>query len=150
MQTWITDFNFLKSAKNLDRKRLQAQIYEGIHILSSLLNVNDKLVNPKGSVKNHPVAKLWENYENELFNYIDIHMAVIDPYYIEKNNINTLNFLLLADIGKFHINEQLIIPWITPELIRVHRSILIQKKPEYYRKKWPDIPDNLIMRYDWI
>lgn len=150
MQTWITDSNFLKSAKNLDKKRLHSQIYEGIHILASLLNCNNKLINPKRSVKNHPAAKLWSGYENELFNYIDIHMAVIDPCYIIKNNINTLNLLLLVDIGKFHINEQFVIPnWITPELIRVHRSVLIQKKPEYYREKWPDIPDNLEMRYNW-
>lgn len=57
MQTFITDKNYSISASNLDNKRLGAQIYEGIHILASLLDVNDKLVTPKRSVKNHPVAK---------------------------------------------------------------------------------------------
>lgn len=47
MQTWITDKDFFKSAANLDRRRLGAQLYEGIHVLASLLEVNDKLVTPK-------------------------------------------------------------------------------------------------------
>jgi hypothetical protein len=53
MQTFIPDYNFYRSACNLDTKRLGSQIYEAIHILASLLYVNDKLVNPKRNVKNH-------------------------------------------------------------------------------------------------
>jgi hypothetical protein len=74
MQTWITDKDFYKSASNLSRQHLQAQIYEGIHILASLLDVNDKLVNPKRNVKNHSASKLWIGYEVKLLNYIMIHI----------------------------------------------------------------------------
>jgi hypothetical protein len=70
MQTWLTDSDFSLSASNLDTKRLNAQIYEGIHILSSLLDVNDKLINPKRNVKNHPASKLWVGYQKQLlFSY---------------------------------------------------------------------------------
>jgi hypothetical protein len=150
MQTWITDYNFYQSAKNLDNKRLHAQIYEGIHILSSLLNINDKLVNPKRSVRNYPVAKLWEGHEYNLFQYINNHIVVWIckgfRYYgtVSYENIRILYYFILQYYDK---SEYLF--WITDELIQIHRSVLIQKKSEHYKKLWPDVPEGLKMRYDF-
>lgn len=129
MQTFITDKDFYKSASNLTRQHLQAQIYEGIHILASLLDVNDKLVNPKRSVKNHPASKLWVGYETELLYYIYCHISEwIDKRGCESK-INSLNFILLRKY--ININWENQNPsWITDELIQTHRSVLIQKEIE--------------------
>jgi len=153
MQTWITDFSFSKSAQNLDNKRLHTQIYEGIHIFASLLDINNKLVNPKRSIKNHPTAKLWKGYELNLWIYIYFHrMEWKNRGY--KNTITEKNIMIIVKyLYKFNDNNLAYKngnpDWITEELVTTHRSVLIQKKPEHYRKLWPDVPDDLQMRYDW-
>jgi hypothetical protein len=132
MQTKITDKDFYKSASNLTRQHLGAQIYEGIHILASLLDCNDKLVNPKRNVKNHPASRLWIGYEYELLFYIERHL---DEWCVErgyKSNINDQNFFMLCD-QKYERNFKYGIKnldWITDELIQTHRSVLIQKEIE--------------------
>lgn len=137
MQTWITDKNYRISASNLDNKRLGVQIYEGIHVLSSLLNINDKLVNPKRSVVNHPVAKFWKGYELDLLNYISIHMDEwLKRGYTTQINIQnyrilvyfiSLNLKYMFNCSNHKMNE---------DLIKLHKQILINKKPEYYKEKW--------------
>jgi hypothetical protein len=155
MQTWITDKDFYKSASNLDTRRLQANIYESIQILASLIDCSDKLVNPKRNVKNYPQAKLWKGYERELYIYIGKHILVWEQnkYKYDYSTITYRNyeFIIFNKLVELNIMPFLIkIPkWITDELIQVHRSVLIQKKPDYYKKLWPDVSDNLKMRYDW-
>lgn len=156
MQTWITDFNFTKSALNLDKKRFYAQIYEAIHILASLLDVNDKLVNPKRSVKNHPAAKLWKTDEDVLLHYIKCHSHIWKinlkmPLGYYRKTITGRNIKILNKIIKnkqFNFKDEYP-KWITEKLITTHRSVLIQKKPDYYKHLWPNCPENLKMRYDW-
>lgn len=130
MQTWITDKDFYKSAGNLNRNHLAAQIYEGIHILASLLDYTDKLVNPKRNVKNHPAAKLWIGNEKELLIYICDHLNNwIDRGY--KTSINTKNYLYLRSLFNpvdFTYDKYRLPLWITDELIQTHRSVLIQKE----------------------
>lgn len=157
MQTFITNYNFYKSAENLDVKRRMSQIYESIHILASLLDMNDKLINPKRNIKNHPVAKLWEGYETWLFNYITCHIVI----WINKSKktikeiletITIRNYSLLSIKIKNHFPtfiDKNYPYWITDKLIKIHRSVLIQKKPDFYKKLWPGVPDNLIMKYDF-
>jgi hypothetical protein len=147
MQTWITDYSFMQSAKNLDRQRLGAQIYEGIHILASLIGLNDKLVNPKRDVSNYPQAKLWKGWEGDLYLYILCHLIEWEKRG-HKAEISNKNIAMISWEKKMVIAPQYV-PWITPELIIVHRSVLIQKKPEHYKPLWPNCPDNLKMRYDW-
>jgi hypothetical protein len=155
MQTWITDKDFYKSAVNLNRQHLQANLYESIHILASLLDVNDKLVNPKRNVKNHPAAKLWEGYEDALFYYIDAHIvAWLNIGY--KCNINKANMRFIYAVmkdNKYSYFQNKISNWITDELIQTHRSVLIQKeikkKVNHYQNLWPNCPNDLKMKYDW-
>lgn len=147
MQTWITDKNFESSARNLDYKRLGAQIYEAIHILASNLEVNEKLYNPKRSVKNHPVSKLWCNHNGCLLYYISCHLNeyIIDRRY--NSIINLENFIFLSSL----IEMNHVIPeWVTDELIDTHRSVLISKKEDHYLRLWPDNKRDLKMRYDWL
>lgn len=132
MQTWITNLDYSLSAKNLDSKRLGAQMYEGIHILASLLEVSDKLVTPKRSVKNHPVAKFWDGYELDLLCYIRYHMlewynrgysSVIN----EKNYLFLYSIVSKLDYKYIGQNSK-----ITENLIKLHKQILINKNTKYY------------------
>lgn len=160
MQTWITDYSLTKSAQNLDTKRLAAQIYESIHILASLLNINDKLVTPKQSVSKHPVARLWLSYETNLFVYILVHQHEWQNRFNFKPGINYKNIKLLeSKIYAKHIlmretihafSADLWLPyWVSGELINSHKASLIRKKPGHYRKLWPDANEMLQMHYNW-
>jgi hypothetical protein len=130
MQTQITDKDFYKSASNLNRQHLQANIYEPIQVLASLLGVNDKLVNPKRDVSNHPTAKLWAGYEQDLVFYIGAHISEwTDRYGFKEESINIRNFRMLCDEnGIWPLSFQMYPKWITDELIETHRSVLIQKE----------------------
>lgn len=149
MQTWITDYDFYKSASNLDSKSLHINICESIHILASLLNCNDKLVNPKKNVKNHPAAKLWKEYEKSLLVYILQHIQEWKFERKKKCPINEKNYYMLnkeifnkaffCDAAALGIKKQDESDkyWINDELIKIHRSVLIQKeknKDEQLRK----------------
>lgn len=148
MQTLIVENDFYLSASRLDTKRLGANIYESIQILASLLDCTDKLVNPKRNVKNCPQAKLWAGYEQHLLFYISAHLYewLLVRHY--KADISKKNLKILRCKIDYSYTEKPC-TWITPELIQTHRSVLIQKKPDYYKKFWPDTPDNLNMRYDF-
>lgn len=147
MQTWITDTDIAVSAHNLDRQRLGAQLYEGIHILASLCGVNDKLVNPKRDVSNRRAAKLWQGREEALYFYIRVHMMEWKARKY-KSVINIANMDMLSSSGVIPVS--IAIPdFITPDLIATHRSVLIAKKPDHYGSLWPDCPRGLQMRYDW-
>lgn len=146
MQTFITSFNFNKSAQSLDQKRLGSQIYEGIHILASLLNMEKNLVNPKRNVGGHPAAKLWRGFEMELGVYINSHLQEwFNRGYTSEINIK--NYHILAE--RIPLKEFTTPVWITRNLIQVHRSVLIQKNPDFYRNKWGNVPDDLEMKYTW-
>lgn len=129
MQTWITDKDFYKSASNLNRQHLQAQIYKAIHILASLLDVNDKLVKPKKNVKNHPASKLWVGHEKKLLEYIWVHLVwewMHERGFNSEKNFRNYKFLL----GILKECDKNVPSWVTDELIQTHRSVLIQKEIE--------------------
>jgi hypothetical protein len=134
MQTWITDKDFSKSAANLDGRRLGAQLYEGIHVLASLLDVNDKLTTPKRSVANHPVAKFWKGCEAELYGYLSAHLLEWRKrgYKTEKNFIN----LIMIFKSMAEKNNTFGDPLITGDLIKLHRHILLKKDFEFYSEKF--------------
>lgn len=139
MQSWVLDYDFNKSAYFLDRNRLMANIYENIHGLSSLLEINDKLVNPKRSVANHPNVKRWKNYLSTYFYYICVHL---DEWYrrgytssINKKNMDIIwgfnNPKILIDVYQSNYK---IPDWVTNELILDHQGILLKKCPDYYKR----------------
>jgi hypothetical protein len=138
MQNWILDKDFYKSASYLDRHRLQANIYENIHGLASLLNLNDKLVNPKRSVSNHPNIKRWKGYINEYFTYICMHVSEWEKRGF-KIDINSKNVAIIMK-NKSDIKVVNKIPdWITDDLIKQHQQILLKKNYEHYKKYFGEI-----------
>jgi hypothetical protein len=131
MQTPITDYDFYKSASNLNLSHLRSTIYENIHGLASILGCVDMLRlsdRAKGQAKkliNKPQCKLWIGYEKELLFYIHEHLW----FWFGKNYSSTINYenykILLHVLGCCCTK----IPgWISDELIQTHRSVLIQKE----------------------
>lgn len=140
MQTKILDFDFYKSASYLRDVELNAQIYEAIHLLASLLNcVDDLILSDKckakiKNYKNYPQGKLWIGYEFDLLNYIAWHITV---WYGRgyKSYRNENNYWVLESKIELHpLTNQLCPNWITGELIQTHRSVLIQKEIEREKK----------------
>jgi len=156
MQTQITDYNPRKSASNLDRERLGSNIYESIHILSSLVCLNDQLITPKADRSNHPAAQLWKNYIPELVSYIYYQWEEWcsrktksgKPY--AAYGVNYKNFeMICSSINVWPGDADSMPPWISQDVIDVHRSVLIRKNPDHYRPLWPESIEDLEMRYDW-
>lgn len=149
MQTFITDINFNKSAQNLDRARLGASIYESIHILASLLKVNENLITPKRDVSNHPASKLWIGWEGCLLNYIRIHIGEWrNRGYKSKINFNNYR-MLCYEIPYEYIKkaEGYTIPdWVTKKVIDTHRNCLYRKRPDFYPIEWRG---DMEMQYSW-
>jgi hypothetical protein len=140
MQTWFLFYDVKKSAAALDRNRLGAQIYEGVHILASLLGVNEKLVNPKRSVAKHPIAKLWNGYECHLFNYIVVHLREWQNRGYQCG-INLKNMYMIMSLRASHIRGyEVRPPWVDEELIKSHREKLIVRLPSHYEKIFLDNP----------
>jgi hypothetical protein len=151
MNSFITDRNFYKVGMTLDTRRHGAMIYENIQMLASNLGHASDLITPKRDVSSHPACKLWKGWERSHACYINsLLRAWYDKGY--KSDINRKNMeFLQGTIEYTHSGSPMSTfpDWITDELIMTHRSVLIQKKPEYYKPLWPDVPDDLKMRYDW-
>ena len=143
MQTFLTDMDFQKSAQALDRRRLFAQIYEGIHILASLVGCNDKLVTPKRSVKKHPISLKWTGHEVVLYKYVRAHFntwaerdAKMDPFdSINWENLKRIlvhmndTYLPAEWVTRAHMPD-----WMNEETFREYKKILHEKDPVYYEK----------------
>jgi hypothetical protein len=130
MQTHITDKDMFISINNLDLKRLFSNIYENIHGLASLFNINDQLINPVKNISNKPQCKLWKGYENNLLGHIVLcynrwWYEVGHKKYMYSETINARNIMILLKYATpiFKYPE-----WVTNETIKVHRSVLIQKE----------------------
>lgn len=145
MQTFLPYKNFYKSAKVLDQKRLGKQRVEVLQLLNSIKASKED--RPYKGWKNHPCRKMWylkdsHDHSNALVEYgLDVCIAwkergykdtcfdKIAAHYVEKNNHSYPEWL-----GRKNIHKS-------------HRSMLIQKQPEWYRDIWPEEEDDL--EYIW-
>jgi len=87
---------------------------------------------------NHPIVKMWYNYENALKLYYNICLSVWMSRGF-KNNMEYEN-----------INGHVDFPLWIHSLVFTdsHKSNLVRKDPKYYRQFFPDIRDDL--PYVWI
>jgi len=145
MQTFLPYKNIYKSSKVLDQKRLGKQRVEVLQLLNSIKASKED--RPYKGWKNHPCRKMWylkdsHDHSNALVEYgLDVCIAwkergykdtcfeKIAAHYVEKNDHSYPEWLGRKDIHKSH------------------RSMLIQKEPEWYRDIWPEEEDDL--EYIW-
>ena len=131
MQTFITNHNYMTTAKTLDYKRLGKQRVEAWQIYKALSGQS------KGWV-NHPAVRMWTGYEFSLTVY-GICMCVEwqQRGYRDQMLDRFVNLAkVLPDTGRpaFTDDERVILS---------HRSNLIRKFPEFYGPLFPGVPDDL-------
>lgn len=126
MQTFLPYSSFIKSAQCLDYRRLGKQRVEAYQIYRTL--IGDTL-----GWRNHPAVKMWEGYKNVLAMY---HNEIVNEW-VKRGFKNNMKFLEVKDLQtpptwlgnkKFHAS---------------HRSNLLRKNEEYYRKFGWNEPTNL-------
>jgi len=156
---FITDFNIVKSAENLDRQRLFSCIYENIHGLASMLGcvddlkLSDAAKKKAYNLKNKVQFKLWVDYEQFLLYYIVVYYSIWHKKYSKKEKfeetVNYYNILKIVEkmenlgiiSGKrahrdgFFISDiRKYVSWITHDLLNTHKSNLIRKEIERENK----------------
>jgi hypothetical protein len=136
MQTFLPNPDFIITAKKLDYRRLGKQRVEAKQILMVL----DPSYEKKGW-RNHPAVKMWRGYEAALAVY---GMAICEEW-IGRGYNDSLYPWFSNQYAKLVGDRSLKLPvWLgDPKFHRSHRSNLLRKQPEHYRKFWPSIPDDL-------
>lgn len=134
MQTFLTYRSITLTAKSLDMRRLGKQRVETKQILTALEN-------PKYGWQHHPATKMWRGHEYALafYGYLICKEWISRGY---KDSLSDFFFKKLIDPNNQTPWEWPV--WIDDERVYTsHRSNLLRKNPEHYRKYWPDEPDDL-------
>lgn len=122
--------------QNLDSRRLGKQRVEAIQIARNLLNIS------KGAGwKNHPAVLMWKGYEPFLVvEYLKLCLSEWESR--GYKNIKTL--VHFAELSEAVAGREVVRPhWITPEFIEAHRSNLIRKDRDFYKRLFPDTQEGL-------
>jgi len=120
----------------LDRQRLGKERPEVLQILRTLLGES------KGW-QNHPAVRMWAGYEGQLAAYgLDICNEWTSRGY--KDSCWQKIFDLAIKHSVFNADSWRQPPWLgNRRFHESHRSNLLRKYPEHYRKFWPKLRDDL-------
>jgi hypothetical protein len=139
VQTFLPYPDFVASAAVLDDRRLGKQRVETYQILRALTW-------PKYGWKNHPAVRMWRGFTPALVRY---GLDVCDAWEARGRADATRTALLgftggrVPDTAALRAGGQLP-PWLGEEAVHVsHRSALLRKDPEHYRRFFPTEPDDL-------
>lgn len=144
MQTFLPSQSFYRSAEVLDNRRLGKQRVETMQIMKAILL-------PNYGWKNHPAVKMWQEHPLVLKQYQDAICYVWTQRGF-KDTCQYKTFQLVLDNADYisvsfpKAEEH---PWWLghDKFHDSHKSNLIRKDPEHYKKLWPDFPDDL--EYFW-
>lgn len=129
MQTFLPYSDFIDSAYVLDRQRLGKQRVEVKQIFNALEG------NSKGWT-NHPATNMWRGYEPALA----LYGVVVCSMWIERGYKDSLLPFFAVRLQDSYSMP----PWLGDERFHLsHRSNLVRKDPEFYRPKFPGVPDDL-------
>lgn len=127
MQTFVPYTDHSKSALVLDSKRLNKQLLEGRQIYSILSSGRTT-----GGWVNHPAVKMWRNYDNALFAYLE---AIKDEC-VERGIQTEKNWNAIIDMHKWNYNRgsgMIDPPWWGDERVHLsHRHNLYVKDSAFY------------------
>lgn len=144
MQTFLPYASFSRSASVLDDKRLGKQRVEAYQILKALTV-------PGYGWQAHPAVLQWRGYEQALV----VYAFYICAEWQDRGFRDTMqdkifkDFSLAVGGGKVEFQQSCRMPpWLgNPKYHRSHRSNLLRKNPQHYRKYWPRLRDDLL--YWW-
>jgi len=145
MQTFLPFPDFTESAAVLDPRRLGKQRVEAVQVLRGLTV-------PGYGWRRHPAVRMWAGYEEALVRYgLDV-CAV----WTAGGRADTCAATLVQDLRAAHpaaeaVRSQTQLgldgdlpPWLGASgFHRSHQSALVRKDPEYYRDRFPRVPDDL-------
>ena len=131
MQTFLPFADFRSCARVLDRQRLGKQRVEAWQILRALRD-------PSYGWQSHPAVRMWRGYENALIEY---GIAVCDEW-LKRGYKGTMRERFRSSYPWHQTAPRP--PFIgSAPFHRSHRSNLLRKLPEHYRKFWPKLSDSL-------
>lgn len=127
MQTFVPFPDLAMSAQVLDSKRLNKQLLEGRQIYGILTSGKRT-----GAWVNHPAVKMWRNYDNALYAYLE---AVKDECVVRGIQTQK-NWDAITELHEWNWNRgsnTVMPPWWNDERVHEsHRNNLYVKDAEYY------------------
>jgi hypothetical protein len=143
VQTFLPYPDFAESAQVLDQARLGKQRVEALQVLRAVTL-------PGYGWQSHPAIAMWRGHRTALTAYA---LAITDEW-IAQGHADTVRPQVLEFApgldGAAGVTEarDLVardLPlWLGDAAVhRSHRSKLVQKEPEWYRGRFPDVPDDL-------
>lgn len=132
MQTFLTDLDFAKTARQLDSKRLGKQRVEAWQIFQAIRNGT--------GWKNHPCVKMWAGYTKLLLCY----QGFICDEWVRRGYKQTM----FQGNSAVTLSDSDIPYWIKDEsvfetLITSHKSNLIRKDSKFYVPKFGNLRADL-------
>lgn len=152
MQTFLPYSDYTASARVLDRARLGCQRLEGKDALyvcyrhagvdvADILGLTEKQTSfIWRRYRHHPAAMMWIDHEQSLARYC---IAICDEW-IARGYVDNQRRYFVALLERCPIGSGDDPVWLGDEdFHRSHRSNLLRKMPEHYRRYWPDERDDL-------
>jgi hypothetical protein len=143
VQTFLPYADFEASARALDDRRLGKQRVEALQVVRGLTV-------PGYGWRHHPAVKMWRGHLEALGRYA----ITCCETWVGRGFADTCAATLgtdLAAAGVTGIRTQDVLSglgalplWLgDAEFHLSHRSALVRKDPEHYRRMFPDVPDDL-------
>ena len=134
MQTFLPYPDFAKSAEVLDTRRLGKQRVEALQIFNALDGV-------RRGWSAHPAVLMWRGCEVALVDYAAAMCAEWSRRgYSNAKMDDRLREMRLAVRGRRRVSPS----WLGDARFHAaHRSNLLRKYPEHYRRFWPKLRDDL-------
>ena len=131
MQTFLPYSNFQQSAEVLDWRRLGKQRVEGMQIIKTILNPEQK------GWQNHPIVIMWTPYVQAL----QLYTNTIINEWTKRGNNNNMELYTIDSIEMPH--------WLgIKEFHASHRANLLRKDYEHYSQfGWQEISES---PYVWL
>jgi hypothetical protein len=143
VQTFLPYADFERSARALDTRRLGKQRVECIQVLRGLT------VTGYGW-RHHPAVTMWRGHEEALGRYGLTCCAVWTELGFADTCAATIALdLESAGVARVRSQEELaaagrLPSWLGEEdFHRSHQSSLLRKDPDFYRSRFPGVPDDL-------
>jgi hypothetical protein len=143
VQTFLPYADFERSARVLDQRRLGKQRVEAIQVVRGLT------VSGYGW-RHHPAVKMWRGCEEALGRY-GLTCAEV---WVELGHSDTTAATIVADLAAAGVTTirtsaelaaaGALPAWLGDEAFhRSHQSSLLRKDPDFYRDRFPGVPDDL-------
>lgn len=139
MQTFVPEETYEDCAKVLDRQRLGKQRVECLQIMNVITGQSTS----KGWQK-HPACNMWRHNPVALLSYT---RAICEEW--TRRGYNDTCMIKTAEaLGVAVIPERVYPDWWGDYRVHAsHRSSLLRKDPDHYRKYWPEETDKI--EYYW-